>query len=143
MAKRNGNKLLTGSIIRKLQPPAKGHYIEYDGGPGSVAGFGIRVTAGGHKAFILNYYVRNTGRERRITFASWPTTTATDARAKARKLKREIEDGGDPLADVQAEREAPTVNDLIERFRSEYLPRKRPGTVRDYNSMIDRHIAPA
>jgi integrase len=140
MAKRNGNGLLTGSIVRKLKRPAKGNYIEYDGGPDSVAGFGARITAGGHRAFVLNYYAG--GRERRYTIGSWPDWTCTAARKEARRLRHLVDQGGDPLADAQAEREAPTVNDLIARFKTEWLPKKRPGTQREYQGMIRLHIAP-
>jgi integrase len=140
MAKRNG-KLLTKSDVRKLKPPATGNYIRYDGGPDSVAGFGVRITAGGARSFILNYYAA--GRERRITLGGWPTWTVTNARREARRLKHAVDQGDDPLADRTAARTAPTVNDLIERFRSEYLPRKAATTQRDYAAMIDLHIAPA
>jgi integrase len=140
MAKRNG-KLLTKSDVRRLKPPATSNCIQYDGGPDSVAGFGIRVTANGAKSFILNYYAA--GRERRYTIGGWPTWTVTNARKEARQLRHRIDKGEDPLADRKAANEAPTVNDLIERFRKEDLPRKAATTRRDYNAMIDLHIAPA
>jgi integrase len=58
-------------------------------------------------------------------------------------LRRQIDVGGDPLGDVEAEREAPTMGDLIQRFEAEHLVRRRPTTVADYRSMITKHIAPA
>src|SRR5262249_9091724 len=88
-----------------------------------------------------NYY--SAGRERRFTIGSWPDWTCTSARREARRLRHLIDQGGDPLADAQAEREAPTVNDLIARFQSEWLPKRRPGTQRDYQGMIRLHVAPA
>jgi integrase len=133
--------LLTGTDIRKLSEPAEGNEITYDGGAGSVPGFGIRVTAKGAKSFILNYRTRS-GRERRHTIGSWPDWTATDARAEARRLRRLIDDGGDPLADIEAEREAPTVSDLIDRFETEHLTLRRAGTARDYRSAINLYIRP-
>src|SRR5262249_5089557 len=69
----------------------------------------------------------------------WRTT---DARDKARELRREIEDGGDPLGEIEAEREAPTVADLIERFRAEHLPRKRGRTASEYGYLLKLHIEP-
>src|SRR5262249_51811114 len=50
--------------------------------------------------------------------------------------------GGDPLGAIEEERAAPTIADLIERFRAEHLPRKRPGTARDYESLLRLHIEP-
>ena len=64
MAKRgNSNAKLADSLIRRLTPPATGNKVHYDS---DVAGFGMRITAAGARAFILNYYT-TAGRERRYT----------------------------------------------------------------------------
>jgi hypothetical protein len=49
--------LLTDRIVRELPAPARGAKITYDGGDPRrrVSGFGVRVTAAGQRAFILNY----------------------------------------------------------------------------------------
>jgi integrase len=126
-------------MIRDLRPPAKGNRILYDD---TVTGLGIRVTAAGHKAFVLGYSVRGSGKQRRFTigeFGDWTTRTARD---RARELKAIIDQGGDPLADIEAEREAPTVGDLINRFQEEHLVTLRPGTREDYVRMIRSHVLP-
>ena len=61
--------------------------------------------------------------------SDWSTTAA---RTEASRLRRLIDEGGDPLADIEAERAAPTVWDLCDRFEQEHLPRKRPGTADGY-----------
>jgi hypothetical protein len=43
---------LSESLVRKIRTPAQGNRITYDT---EVKGFGVRVTAGGAKAFVLNY----------------------------------------------------------------------------------------
>lgn len=134
-----GTQHLTDATIRDLQPPAKGNYIVYDD---TTVGFGIRVTAAGHKAFILGYTVRGTGRQRRYTIGGCDRWTATDARRRAKELKAEIDQGGDPLGELEAEREAPTVGDLIKRFQEEHLVTLRPGTSTDYARMIRTHVLP-
>ena len=58
-------------------------------------------------------------------------------------MRRLIDEGGDPLADIEAERAAPAMADLIERFETEHLVRKRPGTATDYRRMLNNHIRPA
>ena len=130
---------LTDAMIRRLPPPGKGNRITYDT---DVAGFGCCVTAGDVRSFILNYRTK-AGRERRITIgrvSNWRTTAARD---KAKELKRLIDDGGDPLADIQAERKAPIMGDLIDRFEREHLPKKlRPSTRDDYQRMINNHVRP-
>jgi integrase len=132
---------LTDAIIKRLPTPATGNKITYDGGKDAVKGFGIRVTAGGSRAFVLSYRTR-AGRERRYTIGDADNWQTTAAREKAKELKRYIDDGNDPLGDIEAEREAPTVTDLIDRFEAEWLPRKRPGTATDYKRMLDKHVRP-
>jgi integrase len=100
------------------------------------------VTTGGHRAFILDYRNR-AGRKRRYTIGAFPDWSVTGAREEARRLKRLIDAGGDPLAEIEAERGAATVEDLIERFLEEHVSRKRPHTAYSYRSAIERHIWPA
>ena len=132
-------KHLTDAEVRDLKIPANGNVITYDD---KVAGFGCRVTAAGSKSFIFNYRTR-AGRERRVTVGSASSWQTTAARAEAKRLRRLVEAGGDPLGDIEAEREAPSMADLIERFTAEHLSRKRSGTATDYRRMLDSHIGPA
>src|SRR4029077_2293843 len=107
----------------------------------AVAGFAARVTASGHRGFVLNYETRE-GRQRRYTIDSLGDWTASDARAEARRLRQGIDQGEDPMAEIEAERAAPTMADLCDRFGQEPLPRKRPGTADDYRQMLDNHLRP-
>ena len=102
---------LTESLIRRLEPPARGNRITYDDG---VAGLGLRITAAGAKAFVLTYRIN--GRQRRLTVGSWPDWTATAAREKAKELKRQIDNGDDPLAEREQARRDPTFGDLWELY---------------------------
>jgi integrase len=124
----------------KLPAPAKGNRIFYDGEDG-VPGFGVRVTANGHRSFVLTYWTK-AGRQRRITIGTFPNWTVGAARIEARRLKRLIEQGADPLGDIEEARTAPTVADLCARFVEEYLPRNRPGTVANYTALLDRYVKP-
>ncbi|SDR52680.1 Site-specific recombinase XerD [Rhizobiales bacterium GAS113] len=129
---------LSDSIVKGLPVPARGNRVHYDS---EVKGFGCRVTTGGTRSFILNYRTR-AGRERRFTIGQFPTWKAAAARAEASELKKRIDRGEDPLADVEASRDAKTVADLCGRFAEEYLPRKRASTQRDYKRAIDTDIIP-
>jgi integrase len=130
---------LTDSEIRKLEVPARGNRIAYDS---SVKGFGARVTAAGARAFILNYRRRLDGRERRITIGSFPDWSTAAARDEAKRLKREVDAGADPIGDLEQSRTAPTVHDLAARFLTDYVPRKRVSTQRDYKRQIAVNILP-
>ena len=65
------------------------------------------------------------------------------AREQARKLKRDVDLGGDPLGELLADRQAPTVEDLCLRFGEEHLPKLRPSTRGDCEAYIRRDVLPA
>jgi integrase len=131
---------LTDRIVKGLARPEAGNRIHYDD---LVSGFGCRVTAAGARAFVLNYRRRGDGVERRYTIGSDPEWTVAGAREEAKALRRAIDSGGDPVGNLRAEREAPTVNDLCDRFVAEYLPRKRSSTQKTYGQQITSEIRPA
>jgi integrase len=131
-------RYLTDAVVKRLPTPKKGKDITLDD---EIVGFGVRTTAAGARSYVLRYTTR-AGRERTYTIGDATVWRCTDARAKARELRRDIEDGGDPLADIEDERAAPSMVDLIERFREEHLPRKRESTRADYERMLRLHIGP-
>ena len=130
---------LTDAVVKRREAPATGNRITYDP---TAPGFGVRVTAGGHRAFVLTYRTR-AGRQRRYTIGSFPDWSVVGARGEARRLKREVDQGGDPLAEIAAERGAPTVGDLIERFLAEHVARKRFRTRNTYRGIVENHVRPA
>ena len=136
---------LTAKLVQTLPLPRHGNKIHYDAPDGKghdwTPGFGLRLTANGHRSFILNYSVQ--GRERRLTLGSPPAWTLLAARAEAAELRRRIDSGEDPLAHLQAAREAPTVRDLVDRFEREQLPLRRESTAREYRATLTREILPA
>jgi len=129
---------LTDAIVKRLPAPPKGNRIYYDQ---DVGGFGCRVTAAGSRAFVLTYWTR-VGRQRRFTIGGFPDWSTAAARDEARRLKQLIDQGGDPLAELEAERGAPSVADLCDRFEAEHLPRKRPATQAEYRRQIARDVRP-
>ena len=101
---------LSEETIKRLQAPAKGNSITYFAGAtvqGAKAprGFGVRVTASGARAFILNYRLR--GREHRFTIGAWPDWSALKAVREARNLRQRVDRGEDPL---KTERQFPPLN---------------------------------
>ena len=122
----------------ELEAPGKGNRVYYDD---DVKGFGLRVTAAGRRDFVLNYRIN--GHERRYTIGAYPDYSVIAAREVAKQLKQKIrEEGHDPLAKKQADRGAPTVADLCERYKEKWLPKKRPRSQKDDLSMIERDILP-
>jgi integrase len=129
----------TDKWVRCLEAPASGNKVHYDG---AVPGFGVRVTAAGAKSFVLNYRTK-AGRERRYTIGSLGDWTISAARQKAKELRRVIDEGGDPLAELQDQREAPTVAALATRAMKEHFSRKAPDYAADVQRMITKYILPS
>jgi len=131
---------LTDNLLRQLPKPERGNKITYDD---AVKGFGARITAADGRAFVLNYYRKLDGRERRYTIGSFPDWSTTAAREEAKRLKRAIDGGSDPVGEQEEDRAAATVADLCGRFERDYLPRNRPSTQRVYRQQIHTDILPA
>jgi integrase len=130
---------LTDALVRKLPPPAKGNTIAYDS---DVPGFGCRVTAAGARSFVLNYRRKADGTERRITIGSFPAWSVSGAREEAKRLRREVDGGKDPLGEANAMRDAPTVADLAERYLAEHVAKLSERSTADYRSVITHDVLP-
>ena len=126
-------------LVRNLVPPGSGNRIHYDApnkrGSDFTAGFGLRVTAAGTRSFILNYRT-NGGTERRHTIGRYPDWSLAAARDAAKRLKRAIDQGSDPVSEDREKRNAETVSDLCQRFIEEHLVKKRPNTQVSYRSIV-------
>lgn len=128
---------ITDKLVKGLTLPPKGNRITYDD---EIKGFGIRVTAAGAKAFILNYTVN--GRERRFTIGDYSVWSVAAARDEAKELRKRIDRGEDPLTKRIEDREAPTVLDLWKEYEKLHLPRKRKRSADDDRSMWQTYILP-
>ncbi|MGB8550244.1 MAG: Arm DNA-binding domain-containing protein, partial [Xanthobacteraceae bacterium] len=98
---------LTDRIVKGLPAPASGNRVYYDD---LVRGFGCRCTAAGARAFVLNYRRKSDGLERRLTLGGFPDWSTLAAREEAKRIKREIDGGADPVGVNREARDAATVN---------------------------------
>jgi integrase len=128
---------LTDTIMRKTLPPTRGQAMLWDS---AVKGFALRVTPAGAKAFVLDY--RAEGRQRRITIGSYPDWSVQAARQVAKKMKREVDHGRDPMGERQTDRDAKTMRDLWERYELEHLPHKALRSQVDDRMMWEKIILP-
>ncbi|WP_300381363.1 site-specific integrase [Henriciella sp.] len=129
---------ITDRLVRSLEPPAYGNRVLFDD---RLTGFGVRITAKGSIAFVLNYSFK--GRERRITIGKHPTFTVLAARKQCEQFKLEVAQGIDPLERKQADHRAPTVEDMWIRYEKEYLPKLAERSGKDQKSMFEKLILPA
>src|SRR5689334_15491072 len=138
---------LSEETIKRLAAPAKGNCIIYFAGAtiqGAKAprGFGVRVTASGARAFILNYRLR--GREHRFTIGAWPDWSALKAAREARNLRQRIDRGENPLDDRAPVPQTKTVSKVLDDFVTRYVRNKeRPLRSADHiESAFDRLVKP-
>jgi integrase len=108
---------LTNKFVDKLA----GTEMWWDDDP-KATGFGVRSYAGGSKSFFIDY--RLDGRQRRYTIGPFPRWSAEAARERAKELRRGIDQGNDPAGAKRERRTAPTVQDLIDRYIADHLPKK-------------------
>jgi integrase len=131
---------LTDKFVQNEPPPESGTSIVYDAfDPKNpkrrwVSGFGVKFAAGGTKAFVLRYRVKSTRQERMFKIGEWPNWSVEAARKEAQDLKVRIDKGEDPLAAIQASRDAPTVSVLCDRFVADHVPSKRASTQENYKA---------
>ena len=138
---------LSEETIKRLRAPAKGNSITYFAGAtiqGAKVprGFGVRVTASGARAFILNYRLR--GREHRFTIGAWPDWSALKAVREARNLRQRVDRGEDPLKDRAPIPTMKSVSSVIDDFMTRYVRnRERPLRSADQiESAFDRLVKP-
>jgi hypothetical protein len=105
-----------------------------------VVGFGIQVRETGRKSFTLDYTFE--GRRRRLFIGDFPEWSTVAAREQAKRVKREVDQGIDPLTARDERRTAPTVKDLIERYLAEHVSRLSADSASDQRSMMMTHVLP-
>ena len=128
---------INDGFVKALQKPDKGNRISFDS---QLSGFGVRITANGHIAFVQNYMFK--GRERRITIGSYPTWSVAAARRRSAEIKYEIARGVDPLEDRSRARHAPTVKEMFDRYERDYMPKLAQRSAQDQRSMFLKSILP-
>ena len=131
---------LTDRVIAALPTPASGNRRTADS---EVSGLAVQVSAAGHRAFVLRYRVRR--KERQLTIGSCLAWTLTAARYRAKELRRQIDQGIDPLEqEAAAIAEAMTLEDYWRRvYEPLHVVTKRPKWQYDVRSMMRADILPA
>ena len=130
---------LTADRIYAATPPKTGQAIIWDA---EVAGFGLRVTAGGAKSFILNYRFADPTDRRKSSqyrFTIGPAKTAPrssgwsvdEARKEADRWSKLIDNGkGHPLAERRGRHDAVKAARAAETFRqalADYIEHEQRG----------------
>ena len=128
---------LNEKALRDAEPKSGVSYQIFDT---DVIGFSARVQASGARTFTIDY--RHAGRQRRMTIGRWPEWSVTAARERAKELRRAIDEGQDPLAVREDFRETPRINDMIDRYIREHLPKLAKTNAGDQVSMLKKMLEP-
>ena len=111
-----------------------------------LAGFSVRVYSGGRRTFFYRYRVGG-GRGapiREPKIGDFGPLSVDQARSIAKDWAAEVRRGGDPAATRNAEREAPTMAALFDRYLTDYaLKRKKASSLRNDRRMIEKELKPA
>lgn len=127
------------TLVDRTSPGDKSLFVWDD----EIKGFGLLVLPSGVKSFVYQYRSPE-GRSRRITLGKHSTTfTAEQARTQAKKRRRQVEDGGDPLAERQAARDAITVGDLLDKWtESARFTERSAATQANDRGRVKHHLKP-
>ena len=105
---------LSEKLVKAAEPRARAYQLFDD----DVLGFSAVIQRTGSRGFCLDFTIK--GRPRRMVIGRWPEWSVVAARDRAKQLRREIDDGLDPLAEREDARAAPRIPDLIERYLREH-----------------------
>jgi integrase len=141
------NQKLSEDTVKRLPVPASGNRITYFAGAtiqGAKAprGFGVRVTAAGARAFVLNYRLR--GREHRFTIGAWPDWSPLKAVREARNLRQRVDRGENPIEDRIPSPATVTVASVLDDFVARHVRNKNQPlrSADEYESAFKRLVKP-
>ena len=125
-------------VVDAAKPGAHRYYV-WDP---DLKGFGLLVLPSGVKSYFFRYRTPE-GVERRPTIGKHGAVTPDEARRKAEGMRRIVSAGGDPLAEKDALRQAPTVAVVLDAYvLSERFARKADKTQATDRGRIERHLKP-
>jgi integrase len=110
----------TARFVDSLAPPTDGQCDYWDH---ALPGFGLRVSFGGRKAWVVRYHANR--RLRRLTLGPYPTIGLADARSRARVALLQVASGADPATTKRASMNADTFGDLAVEYIERYAKLKK------------------
>lgn len=130
---------MAGKLTKRRVDAAKPGETVWDG---DIPGFGLRVTKGGVKSYVLKYRVARAQRWLTIGRHGAPWTPDT-ARKEALSLLAEISKGIDPVVERAREADSETVAAFAERYQKEYSAQHKKPSSREADAYhLKNHILP-
>jgi integrase len=128
---------MTARGVEAIGVPASGQIDFWDA---DNPGFGLRVSAGGRKAWIVMY--RHGDVKRRLTLGTYPTISLAEARVKAARAHHAVQyDGRDPATEKKAARKAESFSDLAHEYIELYAKRHKRSWRKDL-LILEKDVLP-
>lgn len=132
---------LTKSLVDRARPEDRDRFL-WDG---ELAGFGLKVCAGGRKVYVCQYR-HGTGRRaptRRLTIGAHGSPwTVEAARKEARRILGLAAQGADPAKAKQDAKAVLTVAEICDDYLLSGIATKKASTLVSDRGRIERHIKP-
>lgn len=133
---------ITKTLVENLDPkPGKSHFV-WDT---AITGFGVKVTAKGHKSYVAKYRSHGGGRQapqRWYKIGNCGAVSCVEARGVALQVMAAVARGEDPQAERLLDRTGKRLEDVWLRFQAEYLPTRKESTQKEYIRCWNRHLGP-
>lgn len=110
-----------------------------------LPGFGVRVTAAGFKAYVIQYRLPGLGRRgtvKRITIGAHGVLAPDEARRLAKRELGKVAQGVDLAAERAARKEAATVREFGTEYLKDVELHRKPGTAKEYRRLWGKHVLP-
>lgn len=130
-------KNITKSFVDGLKP-RETNYTVWDP---KVTGFGVQVTPRGVKSYIFKF-TRN-GKRGFVNIGRAPVWSAEGARERAQEMRKQLDQGLDPKQKIEAEKKAPTVSELANRYIEEHADiHNKERSAKEARALVDKIIKP-
>jgi len=130
---------ITHSFAEAVKPPATGQVDVWDS---KTSAFGLRVSMGGTKTWIVRY--RQSGSRRRYVLGRFPQVSVADARQAAKRYLGQVAGGADPARERADAKGEPTFADLADLYLERHAKvNKKPRSIQEDIKTLNRELLPA
>ncbi|MFZ3352260.1 MAG: integrase arm-type DNA-binding domain-containing protein [Xanthobacteraceae bacterium] len=132
-------RLTQKAIAALAVPKSKREAIFFDD---DIAGFGLRLRAGGSRSWVYQYKLGT--KQRRVTLGAFPAVKPEDARATAGKLHAMVRLGRDPASEKAESRSraAETMDAALRSFLPVQKGRLKPRSYEENERHLLKHAKP-
>lgn len=130
-------RIINDTSIRSIKPPAAAAVDYFDD---LTPGLSLRVTAEDVRTWTV-FYRDQHARQKRQRLGRYPAVKLVDARELARNAQRRVAQGGDPVIEKRAAREALTFGELARTYIGDYAKLNKKSWAEDQRQ-LDADLLP-